>query len=369
MRRIARRHAEKRPGGTSTSRTHGSSAGLRVVLVVTAIAAAFMPLPPDVVERAYSTGVYAVVQPLVTSASNTVPFALLDVLILAALSLWLVLGVRDVARAGWWRASARVAARSLVWSAAVYLLFLAAWGLNYRRVRLVDRLPFDAGAVNERSAVRLASTAVGRVNALYATAHEDGWLTPRAIDPALAGSFERAMGELGLPRAFVVARPKSTWLDPYFTRAGVSGMTDPFLLETLVATDVLPFERPLIVAHEWSHLAGIADEGEANFTGWLTCVRGSTADEYSGWLFLYGELASALPARERAMIAARLAKGPRDDLAAVRDRLARHLNPRVSAAGWKVYDSYLKANRVQAGTASYADVVRLALGVRLATPF
>jgi hypothetical protein len=42
-------------------------------------------------------------------------------------------------------------------------------------------------------------------------------------------------------------------------------MTDPFFLETLVASDVLPFERPFLVAHEWSHLAGIADEGEANF--------------------------------------------------------------------------------------------------------
>jgi hypothetical protein len=340
-----------------------------VVLVLTAIAAAFVPLPSEVVEQVYSTGIYAVIQPLVTSASNTVPFALLDVLLLAAIALWVVLVVRDVARAGVWRASARLAARSLVWSAAAYLLFLAAWGLNYRRVRLMDRLPFDAGAVNDRAAGRLASIAVGRVNALYATAHEDGWLTPRAIDPSLAGAFERAMGELGLPRTFVVARPKSTWLDPYFTRAGVSGMTDPLLLETLVATDVLPFERPLVVAHEWSHLAGIADEGEANFAGWLTCVRGSTADQYSGWLFLYGELARALPPRERASVAATLAAGPRDDLAAIRDRLARHLNRRVSAAGWRVYDSYLKANRIDAGTASYGEVIRLALGVRLATPF
>jgi hypothetical protein len=363
------RETEKRPSKGSAGRARGSSLRLRVLLVAAAFVGAFTPLPPGFVERVYSTGVYAVLQPLVTSASNMAPFALLDVLMLAAIVAWLILGLRDAACASWWRALARVAERSLVWSAAVYLLFLAAWGLNYRRVRLADRLPFDGGAVNERAAARLASIAVGRVNVLYATAHEDGWLTPHAIDPALAGAFERAMGELGLPRAFVVARPKFTFLDPYFTRAGVSGMTDPLLLETLVATDVLPFERPLVVAHEWSHLAGLADEGEANFAGWLTCVRGSTADQYSGWLFLYGELARALPARARAPVAAALAAGPRGDLAAIRDRLARHLSPRVSTAGWRVYDSYLKANRVDAGTASYAEVIRLALGVRLATPF
>jgi hypothetical protein len=31
-----------------------------------------------------------------------------------------------------------------------------------------------------------------------------------------------------------------------------------------------------------------------------------------------------------------------------------------------VYDSYLKANRIEAGAASYEDVVRLALGLQVA---
>jgi hypothetical protein len=143
-------------------------------------------------------------------------------------------------------------------------------------------------------------------------------------------------------------------------------MTDPFLLETLVATDLLPVERPFVVAHEWSHLAGIGDEGEANFVGWVACLRGSAADQYSAWLFLYGELTQSVPARDRAALAASLAEGPRADLRAIRDRVARHLSPRVSAAGWRVYDSYLKANRVESGAASYAEVVRLVLGVRFA---
>jgi hypothetical protein len=45
------------------------------------------------------------------------------------------------------------------------------------------------------------------------------------------------------------------------------------------------------------------------------------------------------------------------------------MNPRVSAVGWRVYDSYLKANRVDAGAASYGQVVRLALGARLPSGF
>ena len=61
-----------------------------------------------------------------------------------------------------------------------------------------------------------------------------------------------------------------------------------------------------------------------------------------------------------------LAPGPRADLLAIRDRYVREVNPRLSTAGWRVYDSYLKANRVTAGAASYDEVVRLVLGTRVA---
>ena len=189
-------------------------------------------------------------------------------------------------------------------------------------------------------------------------AHGDGERTE------LAGAFVRAQRDLGGARLAVPGRLKFTLFDLYFRRAAVAGMTDPYFLETLVSSDLFPFERPFVVAHEWSHLAGYADEGEANFVGWLTCLRGSDGDQYSGWLFLYGEILGSVRAADRADIAGRLAAGPRADRRAIADRVRRHVNPRVSAAGWRVYDRYLKANRVEAGAASYAEVVRLALGVR-----
>jgi hypothetical protein len=53
----------------------------------------------------------------------------------------------------------------------------------------------------------------------------------------------------------------------------------------------------------------------------------------------------------------------------ISERVRRELQPQLSAAGWRVYDSYLKANRVEAGTASYAYVIRLVLGSRSAGLF
>jgi hypothetical protein len=56
--------------------------------------------------------------------------------------------------------------------------------------------------------------------------------------------------------------------------------------------------------------------------------------------------------------------GPREDLQAIRERYER-ATPLVRDAARDVYDSYLKANRVEEGLASYDAVVRLMLGTDL----
>src|SRR5262249_29783833 len=162
-------------------------------------------------------------------------------------------------RGMWSRVAGRVAIRTLAWMAAFYLVFLLVWGLNYRRAKLTDRLQFDEAAVSAEAAVAVATAAIRRLNMIHALAQRLGWPARDRIDDALAMAFQRVQREIGSSSIAVVARPKTTLLDSYFRRAGVVGMTDPYFLETLVASDLLPFERSAIVAHEWSHLAGFAD--------------------------------------------------------------------------------------------------------------
>jgi hypothetical protein len=218
--------------------------------------------------------------------------------------------------------------------------------------------------VTSDAARSLALASTAQLNALHETAHATGWAPPGEIDASLAASVARVDRQTGGRGVMIAGRPKRTILDWYFRRAAVDGMTDPYFLETLVSSTLLPFERPFVIAHEWSHLAGVADEGDANFLAWLACVQSSPAAQYSGWLFLYSELAASVSGSARTDIAARLDAGPRADLAAVRARVIGQISPRVVAAGQRVYDSYLKANGVAAGVDSYERVVQLVLGVR-----
>jgi hypothetical protein len=243
-----------------------------------------------------------------------------------------------------------------VFAAVVYLAFLVVWGLNYRRQPLTQKLEFDRGRVTRASAVAAAEQAVTLVNGLYSAAHQ-------VDDPgvSLHEAFADAQRALGQHWVAAPGVPKRSLFGLYFRWAAIDGMTDPFFLEIIVNPDVLSIERPFVVAHEWAHLAGYADESEANFVAWLTCVRGGERARYSGWLALYEHLLAALPRDDRRALGARLAQGPRDDLSAI-DARYRRSTPAVRQAAREVYDNYLKANRVAEGIASYDAVVRLVLG-------
>src|SRR5262249_23722683 len=278
------------------------------------------------------------------------PFALANVGIVIAILIWLLMAIVEVRRSGRGRMAAlgRIGARTVLFASVIYLAFLGMWGLNYRRLPLERKLGFDTGALTSARARAATMVAVAKVNELHAQAHAAGWPASDRTSPALAMAFASVARDLNGSGSTVPGRPKHTLLNLYFRPAGVDGATDPFFLETLLASDLLPFERPFVVAHQWSHLAAFADEGEANFVGWLTCARADASSQYSGWLFLYGQLMRDVSRHDREDIVKRLAAGPRADLRAVAARLERDVRPQVSAAGWRVYDTYLKANRVEA---------------------
>jgi hypothetical protein len=341
---------------------------LQLAAVLAALLLALAPLPPAVVERWFSSGFYPHVQRVLTSASNLVPVAWLDVLSIAAAAC-LVWRWRRALRADVEpriRRAGQAAVATVAAAACVYLLFLLVWGLNYRRVPMLSRLEVAHPIPTTSAVAGLGRDVVGRLNGLHAAAHRSGFEEPAWRNPRLRDAFTGVQRELTDAPAAVAGRVKHTMFGPLFRWTSVDGMVNPFGLEVLVNPDLLPYERPFVAAHEWGHLAGFADESEANFVGWLTCVRADVASQYSGWLYLYWQIAGELPRGEREEIGKLLEAGPREDLAGIAARLRRGDLPALRRASWMVYDSYLKANRVEAGVRSYGAVVTLILRARFA---
>ena len=152
----------------------------------------------------------------------------------------------------------------------MWLLFLVLWGWHYQVPTLEARMgltPEDVGAPRGEA---FARATVAQLNALHDEAHASAWPTrvdlPAVLAPGLAHVLP-ALGVASMPR---LPAPRRTMLDWYFRAAGIDGMTNPFGLEVVLNSRVLPVELPALLAHEYAHLAGFADEKltPASSHGW-----------------------------------------------------------------------------------------------------
>jgi hypothetical protein len=321
-----------------------------------------VPLPESLVEQFYSRSAFRWWQAGVTSLSNLAPFAVLDMFILGVTvfvvlrAMKLMRSARDTSVVGALWEGARRLVRAVAVAA---LLFLLMWGFNYRRVPL-DRTVPPARQLTVED-LKVAVSDAGALATRLRPSPKGDYPTFGDVTDWLRAPLDDALGRLKRPGLQTAGLPKySLILTPFFTWAGVDGMVNPFALETIVHPDLLPFERPFAVAHEWAHLAGAADEADASAIGWLACMRGRPELAYSASLYLIVEAGSALPRPVWQDVASRLDPGIRADLDALAERQARQ-RPRIQRTAFRVYDSYLRANHVDDGVASYSRALSLIL--------
>lgn len=335
-------------------------------LVGIALAAALVPWPPDSVELSYARWWYPALQARLTATSNRVPFALFDgALLTGALAVAGIIGrmAADIrqARLPTWRAVARAATRTGVLAASAYLWFLISWGANYARPPIERRLALPDRPVTAAEVARLLTTLVEVCNREVAPAHAAGFPGPGEVPPALVRALHATEQAEGRARLTVPARPKHTWLGPYFRAAGVDGMLAPMALETLLAPDLTPPERPFVLAHEWAHLSGVAPEADASFMALEMARRADAPSRYSAALALLVDTAAQVPAARRAATLSALVPAVRQDLAASAARVAAGRVRLVEGVAWRAYDGYLRAQGVDDGVRDYSRVVSLVI--------
>ncbi len=297
---------------------------------------------------------YAVVQPVVSRTAAVLP--------LPALDLWLggaglALGWLAVSYRRRWRLVPMLRAAAAT-AAAGWLSFLLLWGWHYQVPTIEARLDIAPAELSAARGEAFAQAAVLRLNALHEAAHGKGWPDRAALPGVLGPHLARVLPALGVSRLPALVPPRWTLLDRYFRWAGIDGMTNPFGLEVLLNSRVLPFELPALAAHEYAHLAGFADESDASVVAWLACGNGGDDLQYSGALAVLPHLLGGLPPERQRRVRELIGTGPRRDLEAIGARLAEQ-QPWVHAVAWQTYDGFLKANRVDEGVARYDAVARV----------
>lgn len=337
---------------------------LEVAAIAGGTAAAVWRPSAGWVERSFSNGYYPHWERALHAITREVPFSLGDFVVLAgvlAIVLRSIAQIRQAHRTRSLRSIARLALDLAAVAGFYAAWFYAGWGWAYDRPPLQDRTAYRASRVTPAAIGALRARAIAEVNRLAPLAHARHESDPHLDRTRLREAWLPVVRRLGDAWTPAVGRPKPTLADPFMNATGTSGFINPFTLESQLASDLLWFERPFSLAHEWSHAAGFNREDEANYIAAVTCLRdpGAVA-RYSGWLelFLY------LPP-EKSYAKSTFVPLVWRDFAALRARNARRINLSLSRFSWHVYNRYLQSNHVASGIANYDEVTRLFVGIPL----
>ena len=287
-----------------------------------------------------------------TPLSNLVPVALLDIAALVLLVV-LALGFARRVRASGLRARPRLGrgepgdadrGRRCCCSSSL-------WGLNYRRVPLEQKLEYDRSRVTREAARDSAATRCAKSTRLHAPAHgpiDAGALSRQSAD-ARGGVRRRRSGCSAANRLAVPGVPETFAARALLPRRG-DRRHDRSVLPRNHRQSRTRCRSSVPSCWRTSGRTSPATRTRRRPTSWpgwparrVTRWR-ATAD---GWP-IFEHVVASLPRADRTTLTSQLAAGPRRDLQAAAARYAR-ARPSSATAARDVYDTYLRANRVNEG--------------------
>lgn len=330
----------------------------------------------------YTTRIYPIIGSLLSPISGLFPFALGDLFI--ALSIvWVffypiyeIKWRKQLAKRFFFLAAKRGCypkkkivfgrvAEYLLW---VYAWFYIAWGLNYSQPNIYCRTGMKPVEVSEAKFREFAYRYADSINYLSEEFNgmvDDG-LKNRVRDAILKGYNEIGAKE-GINAPFNQHPHAKTMLfTPLSSMSGVTGSMGPFFCEFTLNGDIRPHDYPAIYAHEFAHLLGIANEGEANFYSYIVCTASSDkAVKFSGYYHIFfhvlrnvfdilGEKEGEKFLKYIRPEIIQLAKSDRNYWLSKRCKA-------LDAAQDFIFDLYLRGNHVAEGRKSYSGVVGLIL--------
>jgi hypothetical protein len=335
-------------------------------------------LMPDMVERVYSNFFYYYFSRIVSAFNRLVGFSLAEIglIILAiALVLWLAWLLQKT-----WNGFINPFELLLyllyrgLWAGGIgMLLFFVLWGFNYQRLPAAESLKILGTETQAGELEAVCSMMVSRLNENYQLASaSQNWTNESALPvtksklyQVIEQSFQRSelLGKAGQGG---FGSPKPLLLSGVLTRMGISGVFSPFTGEANYNQEVPASDLPFVIAHEKAHQRGWAREDEASFIAFVVCTNaGDPFVRYAGYLQALPKLMQVLRRTnesEYTVLKARIAEGPRRDLASRAQFWTFRENPILGAAARQTNNTYLRANRVRSGIANYDEVTSLIIG-------
>jgi hypothetical protein len=314
---------------------------------------------PTLVE-AWARGPYLWFAPKISLLTSKASFSLtlpsLAIVIILCIALPVIKFLKDSKRQGMMNRIFRSSVCMVLFVGNFFCLYFWLWGFNYLRTPLQGDFVLDEMDDSEFQTImrNFAETANHLRSGLAENQYGciDGIEDLSELDRKIEPLQNQVLQAFGLP-TMTGSRTKQQLFSNIWLNIGSAGIFGPFTFERNVSWPPAPGTQAVLVAHERSHFAGIANESLADFIGILTVWHSEEKlIQYSGWLRFW-DLASGRNGIQYPLSAAVIR-----DLQCHKDFWNKQLGNGSNVAA-KTWNNLLKAQGVSEGINSYREAVRL----------
>lgn len=310
----------------------------------------------------YALHIYPSIYRGLSRFSSLFPFPVGDCFIygsIAGLILFLIYAI--VKREGFWRKMG-IIVEYLAW---VYVWFYLAWGLNYFRHDFYTRARVSPAVFSTEEFLSFLDR--------YTEGLQEAWFPVTTIDPAVVEEDIRNRYP-SLPTRYGLAEPtgylrvKPMLFSGLMSKVGVKGYMGPFFSEFNLNRNLPASMYSFTYAHEMAHVLGITNEAEANLYGYLMCISSDVPEiRFSGYQglfpYVWNNARRLLPSPRfeewRAKLDPEFITFYNENV----EYLHALYDPTIGEVQDKIYNLFLKGNRISSGTSNYSEVIGLLMAL------
>lgn len=305
----------------------------------------------------YMRVIYPIVAIMLSFISNIFSFSLYDIFLIVAvlllIKLILFVIMRKISFSKFLFSLIRFVTVIVTW-------FYFGWGIAYFREDFYDRSDVTETSFDPEIFRDFAVRFIEDAN-LYYTDCTD--MDKADVRRGIELSYKALPKPLNISYTNGKRKVKPMMFESLYSKMGVSGYFGPFFNEIHVNNYSLNFTCPFTLAHEMAHQFGIAAESEANLYAFVVCARSDDEKiRYSAYVstlrYVLNDIRRFLPDEYESLV---LSIRPEiiADLRRNREHWLAARDESLSDMQDKVYDAYLKTNKVSGGQANYSEVVGL----------
>ncbi|MBR5011854.1 MAG: DUF3810 domain-containing protein [Clostridia bacterium] len=327
------------------------------------------------VEKFYHPFIYKPLAFVIGSVVSLFPFSVTEVvfvlLVLAVIAYLAITTTRAIKQKTVKASLLRLLVNTLCAGAVTLFLFELCMGLNYYRYEIKDYLGFEIKNHTKTELYNLCDLLITDMNQsrkqLKNNQNGAAMLQSESmyeVSLAAKEAYSELSEELPVLKAANI-RNKPLLSSKLFSMVLTTGIYIPFTFESNINVDVPKHTIPATMCHELTHYRGFMRENEANFLGYLACMKSDRADfKYSASLHAFGYAFTKLYDEEAAAAQALSKKLDPDiitDIAVEDEYWDGYRDTVISDVSSGIYEGYLGSNGQSSGLKSYGEMLDLLL--------